>query len=135
MRVASATVSSDITEAIAALLSTYADRRNAGDVEGMVELFTSGASVMVPGAPTFTGRKALLAAYDGFRATPGLECAYEIDEILANNELASARTHSSGSYYDHDRGEALPARWREVFVFQRHDGDWKIALYMFQGLG
>ena len=98
----------------------------------MVALFTPEASVMVPGAPVFTGREALLQAYEGFRSTPGLECAYVFDEILASGDLAAARTHSTGTYFNHDEGKAAPAAGREVFAFKRDGGDWKIALYMFQ---
>jgi uncharacterized protein (TIGR02246 family) len=129
------TASADTRVAIQELLERYADRRRAGDVEGMVDLFTPGASVMVPGAPVLTGRDALLQAYEGFRSTPGLECAYVFDEILASGDLATARTHSTGTYFNHDEGKAAPASWREVFAFGREGGDWKIALYMFQGVG
>jgi len=120
---------------IRATIESYAALRKAGDVEGLVNLFTTLGSVMPPGAPTSTGPEALSAAYEPFRTALGLECSYEFDEILSDADLASARTRSTGTVLDRASGEKSPASWRELFVLQRVDGRWKIAQYMFQGMG
>ena len=57
-----------------------------------------------------------------------------VDEVVSDGDVASARTHSSGTYYNHDEQAALPAEWREIFVCQRQDAGWRIALYMFQSV-
>ena len=68
---------------IRATIESYAALREAGDVDGLVNLFTAQGSVMPPGASASVGRDALLAAFEPFRTAPGLECTYEFDEILA----------------------------------------------------
>lgn len=116
-------------------INDYAARRKAGDVDGLVELFTPEGSVMPPGGPTSTGAEALRSAYEPFRTALGLECTYEFDEILSDGNLASARTRSAGTVLNRDTGEKSPASWRELFVLRRVDGRWRIAQYMFQGMG
>jgi uncharacterized protein (TIGR02246 family) len=115
-------------------IERYAELRKAGDVEGIVDLFTDQGSVMAPGATTSVGAEALRMAYEPFRTALGLECRYEFDEILADGDLASARTHSYGTVLNRASGESSSAAWRELFVLQRVDGRWKIAQYMFQGI-
>lgn len=117
---------------IRATIGRYGELREAGDVEGIVDLFADQGSIMVPGAPVFAGREALLRAFEPLRSNPGQECRYEFDEILVEGDLASARTHSSGTVVNRETGEARPASWRELFVLRRIGGRWKIANYMFQ---
>lgn len=119
--------------AIRAIIESYAELRKAGDVDGIVDLFSPGGSVMPPGAPTFVGTEQLREAYEPMRSAIGLECTYEFDEILATGNLASARTRSTGTVLNRESGEQSPASWRELFVLQRDNGTWKIAQYMFQG--
>ena len=119
--------------AVRAVIESYGELRKAGDVEGLVNLFTREGSVMPPGAPTFVGAEQLREAYEPFRTAIGLECSYEFDEILADGDLASARTRSTGTVLNRQSGEQSPASWKELFVLRREDGAWKIAQYMFQG--
>lgn len=119
--------------AVRAVIESYAELRKAGDVDGLVNLFAQEGSVMPPGGPTFVGAEQLREAYEPFRTAIGLECSYEFDEILADGDLASTRTRSSGTVLDRESGEQSPASWKELFVLRREDGAWKIAQYMFQG--
>jgi uncharacterized protein (TIGR02246 family) len=120
---------------IRATIESYGKLREAGDVEGIVDLFADQGSIMVPGAPMFAGREALLQAFEPFRNNPGQKCRYEFDEILVGGDRASARTHSSGTVVNRETSEASPASWRELFVLRRTRGRWKIASYMFQSTG
>jgi uncharacterized protein (TIGR02246 family) len=120
---------------IRATIESYGTLREAGDVEGIVDLFAEEAAIMVPGAPVFAGREALLAAFEPFRNVPGQECRYEFDEILVAGDLASARTHSSGTVKDRETGATRAASWRELFVLRRIGESWKVANYMFQSTG
>jgi ketosteroid isomerase-like protein len=120
---------------VRATIETYAALRKAGDVEGLVDLFTVRGSVMAPGHPTSTGSEELRAAYEPFRTALGLECRYEFDEILSDGQMASARTRSTGTVLRRATGETSGASWRELFVLHRVDGRWKIAQYTFQSTG
>ena len=123
----------DTQAAIRVVIESYGELRKAGDVDGIVSLFTQAGSVMPPGAPTFVGADQLREAYEPFRTAIGLECSYEFDEILADGALATARTRSTGTVLNRESGEQSPASWKELFVLQHEDGAWKIAQYMFQG--
>ncbi|HLJ67584.1 MAG TPA: nuclear transport factor 2 family protein [Chloroflexota bacterium] len=128
-------VSNENQQAVKSTIERYAALRKSGDIEGLVNLFTAEGSVMPPGAPTSTGPEALRAAYEPFRTALGLECTYQFDEILCSGDLASARTRSTGTVLNRDTGEQSPASWRELFVLRRVAGQWRIAQYMFQGMG
>ena len=122
-------------QAIRQTIDRYGELRNAGDVEGIVALFTDDAALMVPGVPTLVGTDALRKAFAPFRDVPGQECAYEFEQITAVGDLATVRSHSSGTVISRDTRESKPAAWRELFTLREVDGAWRIANYMFQATG
>lgn len=54
-----------------------------------------------------------------------------IDEIEVEHNLAFATTRSEGFTLIHATGDRVPESNRELFVFEKESGEWKIARYMF----
>ncbi len=52
-------------------------------------------------------------------------------EIEVHGDLAFARTGSKGTVTILADGSSAPEENRELFVFEKHRGEWKIARYMF----
>src|SRR5438445_3267281 len=62
----------------------------------------------------------------------GIDVSFDCEDILARGDLAAIRTTASGTLTIRATGQTMPAKFRELFVLERVNGDWKIARYMFQ---
>ena len=56
---------------------------------------------------------------------------FSIEEIQVEGNMAFAVTSSKGTTLIHATGDKVPEANRELFVFEKIDGTWKIARYMF----
>jgi ketosteroid isomerase-like protein len=54
-----------------------------------------------------------------------------IEEVQVEGNMAFAVTSSKGTTLIHANGKTVPEANRELFVFEKVDGSWKIARYMF----
>jgi ketosteroid isomerase-like protein len=70
--------------------------------------------------------------YEGHLANVALDFTYQVEQVLADSDLAVVRTTSHGTTTVRASGERSSSRARELFVLQREDGQWRIAQYMFQ---
>jgi uncharacterized protein (TIGR02246 family) len=121
--------------AIRSVIDSYAERLRAADVDGAVALFTKTAALMVPDQDTAVGAQQLTAAFrSGFEEMQDIDATFEVQEILVRGDLAAARTSSTDTVTMRATGQRLPMRFRELFVLERTNGQWKIAQYMFQPL-
>lgn len=113
------------------LLETYEHSLNTSDAELAASLYTDDAVFMPTTLPTATGAQ-MRQAYEQIFTAIGLEVTFTIDElVVASNDVAYALTRSNGSQLDRATGETTAEANREIFIFQRVDGSWKIARYMF----
>ena len=71
------------------------------------------------------------ASYEFIFSQIQLNVDFNIDEIMIDNNMAFATTSSKGTTLIHANGQTVPEENRELFVFEKIDGDWKIARYMF----
>jgi hypothetical protein len=61
-----------------------------------------------------------------------LDVSFTADEIaVAGDTVAYALTRSNGTQTTHATGQRSSESNREMFVFHRPDGNWKIARYIF----
>lgn len=125
----------DATQAIRALLARYEQLLNASDAENIASLYASDGRFMPQGFPTAAGRPAVLESYRAIFGNITLSIGFEIDEVLVGDGLAAAVTRSTGSVRVNATGATAPESNREVFVFAREDGMWRIARYMFNKAG
>ena len=127
---ADSTVDIDRRE-IQTVLDRYERALNGSDVDAVIELYADDGVFMASSAPTATGIESVRAAYKYVFTTIKLNIDFSLEEILVDGSIAYARTGSKGSVTILAQGTTVPEENRELFVFQKEDGVWKIARYMF----
>ncbi|WP_224994739.1 SgcJ/EcaC family oxidoreductase [Cesiribacter sp. SM1] len=117
--------------AIEKLIYSYQDALNASDVSKVISLYTTDGVLMANGAPTADGVEQVKGTYqyvfDNFTYT----LKFTIQEIEVNGNTAFARSSSQGSFIIKKSGQSIPDENRELFVFEKVKGQWKIARYMY----
>lgn len=90
------------------------------------------ATVFMPTeAPSAIGQENILKSYEFIFTQIQLNIEFYIDEITVEGDFAFAVTSSKGTTLIHATGDTIPEANRELFVFEKVNGDWKIARYMF----
>jgi uncharacterized protein (TIGR02246 family) len=116
---------------IRALLSTYEQSLNDSDAELAASCYTDDGMFMPTTLPTAVGPQVHEAYLQTF-AQIQLKVTFTIDElVVASDTVAYALTRSSGIQTTLATGAASAESNREVFIFGREDGAWKIARYLF----
>jgi len=118
-------------EAIQELLQTYKKSLNTSDAELSASLYTKDGVFMPTEAPSAIGRENILKSYQFIFTQIQLNIEFYIDEIVVEGDFAFAVTSSKGTTLIHANGETIPEANRELFIFEKVDGEWKIARYMF----
>ena len=125
---------SDSARQIENLMYTYAERIDAGNLEGVAELFTHGRIVASPEAPvetTVAGRDEVLGMYQG--STRLYPCGTPRTKHVTTNAIIEADdgagTGTARSYYtvfqqldDFPLQPIITGRYHDTF--QRIDGEW-----------
>ena len=121
--------------AIEKLIYAYRDALNASDANKVIDLYTTDGVLLANAAPTAAGAEQVKGTYqyvfDNF--TYNLE--FTIGEIELQGKYAFARSTSKGSFVVKSSGQSVPDENRELFVFEKVKGQWKIARYMYNKAG
>jgi uncharacterized protein (TIGR02246 family) len=113
------------------VLVRYERALNSGDTDLAVSCYAADAVVMPTALPTVEGA-ALRGWYARFFETTKMDVTFTIDEVaVASGTVAYALTRSHGTQTVLARGTSSPESNREVFIFAREDGAWKISRYLF----
>ena len=118
-------------EAIEALLKTYKKSLNTSDAQLAQSLYTKDGIFMPTEAPSAIGSDNILKSYAFIFSQIQLNIEFFIDEIVVEGDFAFAVTSSKGTTLIHATGDTIPEANRELFVFEKVNGAWKIARYMF----
>ena len=118
-------------EQIEHLLERYEGALNASDADAAAALYAADGIFMPTNAPTAVGTTGLRAAYEHVFGMIKLDIAFSIDEIVVDDYVAFATTGSKGQVTILAENVTVPEENRELFVFQKIGGVWKIARYMF----
>ncbi len=121
------------TAAITDMLKSYEQVLNAGDVAGVMRLYTADGVFMPQHSPSQVGADAVKAAYAGTFAAIKLNVKFDIVEIVPiAPDWAVARTNSAGTVTVKANDAVLSEANQELFVLRKQpDGAWKIARYAF----
>ncbi len=120
------------SDEIEALLKGYEGVLNAGDVAGILELYTEDGVFMAQHNPSAVGIQQVEAAYTAVFEAIDLNVEFDIVEIeLISDDWAFARTNSAGTTTINATGDKVAEGNQELFVLRKDDGDWKIARYGF----
>lgn len=115
---------------ITELLETYEKALNAADAASAASLYAADGVFCPHNLPTAAGVE-ILGSYEQIFATISLAIAFTIHEIVVDGDTAFAVTESKGEVTVLELGITAPEANRELFVFVREAGDWKIGRYMF----
>jgi uncharacterized protein (TIGR02246 family) len=114
------------------VLKNYEHSLNAGDVEGVVRLYTDDAVLLPPNAPSAVGGEAVRAAYTGIFQAIHLDLTFTIAEVkVMAPDWAFIRSDSTGSITILANGAQIPSSNHELFVLHKTQGRWKFARYSF----
>jgi uncharacterized protein (TIGR02246 family) len=113
------------------LLNTYQKSLNTSDAKLAQSLYTKDGMFMPTEAPSGEGSEGILKSYEFVFSQIQLNIEFHIEEIEVEGNMAFAVTSSKGTVKIHANGIEAPEANRELFVFQKVDGEWKIARYMF----
>jgi len=116
---------------IEALLSVYKQALNTSDAKLAQSLYTRDGVFMPTEAPSAIGSEGILKSYEFIFTQIQLNIEFFIEEIEVEGNMAFAVTSSKGTVKIHANGVEAPEANRELFVFEKVNGDWKIARYMF----
>ena len=118
-------------EQIELLLSEYKKSLNTSDANLSASLYTKDGIFMPTGAPSAIGSENILKSYAFIFSQIQLNIEFYIDEIVVEGDFAFATTNSKGTTLIHANRQTVPEENRELFIFEKIDGTWKIARYMF----
>ena len=117
--------------ALSELLTRYFKALNTSDPELAVSCYTADGMLMAQALATSTGSE-LVSSYHGFFAARDYDITFEIDElVVVSDTLAYAITHTAGMLTRMEDGARSRGANREMFIFRREDGEWRIARYIF----
>jgi uncharacterized protein (TIGR02246 family) len=119
-------------QAVAAVLAKYQDALNQSDIDAVMKLYAFDGVFMPQHSPSSVGADAVRKAYGAVFKTIKLTVTFNVVEVV---EMAPdwvlARTNSAGTVKVYATGGGGPEANQELFVFQKIDGEWKIARYCF----
>jgi uncharacterized protein (TIGR02246 family) len=116
---------------IEALLSDYKKSLNTSDAKLAQSLYTKDGIFMPTQAPSGIGSEGILKSYEFVFSQIRLNIEFFIEEIEVEGNMAFAVTSSKGTVRILANGVEAAEANRELFVFEKVDGEWKIARYMF----
>lgn len=113
------------------LLNEYKKSLNTSDATLATSLYTKDGIFMPTEAPSAVGKEQIKASYEFVFSQIQLTIEFYIEEIVIEGDMAFATTSSKGTTLIHANGQTVPEENRELFVFEKTDGNWKIGRYMF----
>lgn len=116
---------------IESLLGEYKKSLNTSDAKLAQSLYTKDGVFMPTQAPSGIGSEGIQKSYEFVFSQIQLNIEFFIEEIEVEGNMAFAVTSSKGSVKILANGVEAPEENRELFVFEKVDGEWKISRYMF----
>lgn len=113
------------------LLSEYEKSLNTSNAKLAQSLYTKDGIFMPTEAPSGIGSEGILQSYEYVFSQIQLNIKFFIEEIQVEGNMAFAVTSSKGTTLIKAIGDTIPEANRELFVFEKVNGEWKIARYMF----
>ena len=113
------------------LLNEYKKSLNTSDANLAQSLYTMDGIFMPSEGPSGIGSENILKSYEFVFSQIQLNIEFYIDEIEVEGNFGFATTSSKGTALIHETGDTISEANRELFVFEKAEGEWKIARYMF----
>lgn len=125
------TMQKEEKQKIEVLLNEYKKSLNTSDAKLAQSLYTKDGVFMPTEAPSGIGSEGILKSYEFVFSQIQLNIEFFVEEIEVEGNMAFAVTSSKGTVKINTNGAEVPEANRELFVFEKVKGEWKIARYMF----
>lgn len=118
---------------IAALLRQYETSANNSDSAALGRLYCDDAVLLPDRFDAFEGAERIEGFYAFAFSMLTLKLDFDIDpsKIMVAGDVAYATTTSTGTRFLKEANETVPEINRELWVFRKIQGEWKIARYCF----
>lgn len=113
------------------LIQNYQTALNASDVNSVVSLYSPDAVLIPNAAPAADRQEQIKQTYVYVFDNFSFNLNFDILEIEMFGNKVFARSTSKGKLSIKASGETIPDENRELFIFEKQNGDWKIARYMY----
>ena len=127
------TVESQSDEApIKMLIANYVKALNAGDANGVIDLFMPDAVFMPHGSSAQIGSKAIHTFFrDSLFGQVSIDISFNPVEVVVLDDWAFARVEATGKDTFKDSGKSVKIDNKSLFIFrQTREGKWKFARLM-----
>jgi uncharacterized protein (TIGR02246 family) len=116
---------------IEAVIGVYQKALASADATLAASLYTKNAKFMPQGGPSAIGTEAIKGSYAYVFSllTPSIE--FTIDEVVFVGKIAYVTSTSKGTSLIKANNQIVPEINREFFLFEKENGTWKIARYIF----
>lgn len=94
-------------------------------------LFTKNGKFMPSGGPSAVGSDNIKGSFEYVFSLIRPTIVFTIEEVVIKGDYAYVTSTSKGTSLVHATGQSVPEVNRELFVFEKVNGVWKIAQYMF----
>jgi uncharacterized protein (TIGR02246 family) len=118
-------------QAVEKVINSYQEALNASNAERVVTLFTKDGVLMANAAPTAEGAEAVKGTYQYVFDNFTYDLKFTVLDVVVSGNTAYARSQSKGSFIIKASGQKVDDEFRELFVFEKQKGEWKIARYMY----
>lgn len=113
------------------LIFAYQDALNTSDAVKVTSLYTENGVLMANAAPTAEGAVQVKGTYEYVFNNFSYSLEFTILEIQVSGNMAFARSTSKGSFVIKSSEQTVEDENRELFVFEKQKGEWKIARYTY----
>src|SRR5437870_10080977 len=103
---------------------------NTSDAAAAAAVYAPDAQFFPSNQPTATGPE-IRTAYEAVFNSMRLTIAFDVHDVVVDGDVAYATTGSNGTVTALATDDTVAEASRELFVFTRADGAWRIARYMF----
>lgn len=127
-------VSEQATEQRAAehVVREYMRLLQAGDTDGIMNLYGDDAVFLPAGAPTFSGKSAIRDAYAlNFTMMDVVSADSSLEEATIHGDIALVRLATRSTVVMLPANDRVEVNARELFILSKVDGEFKISRYMF----
>lgn len=119
-------------DTIESTVRAYFRAFQASDSSTLANLFTDDGVIAPLGMSTINGQAAIKEAFDRFFDAVGMSCdELTVDRVKKIGDVAIVETHTIERVTNRATSTTETASYRELFCLLQHDGDWRIASYMF----
>ncbi len=113
------------------VINVYTKALATADATLAAGLYTKNAKFMPSGGPSAIGTEAIKGSYTYVFTLLTPTITFTIDEVVFIGKNAYVTSTSKGTSLIKANNQNIPEINRELFIFEKENGVWKIARYMF----